>query len=367
MKFGLYSHPGDWSQSETQWQAEFLNKPLLSFEVPKHPGNAGSAFSMISFNSPKVGVMTLKRSEQGDYYIIRVNELTGSDLTGINLKFPGKILEAFEVNGQEQKIATAEFSGNTMSLDLSHYSIRSFAFKLAPQHQLQISQSPAGLHYDQDVISFDNNRTDGNMVPVYDPADHGNVCNYPAEQMPDQLVSEGVVFQMGSCEDLQKNVVTCKGQEIQLPAGEFNKVYLLASATTETSADFMVKGEPVSLTIANWRGFIGQHYDRKFDLDGYTVRGVKEPFLKQDNIAWFASHWHFGYPTRNEPYSYSYIFKYAINLPPDTKSVTLPDNAKIKVFAITAVRNMGDDLKILFPLADDFKDSKTFSLRKEGN
>lgn len=367
MKFGLYSHPGDWSQSETQWQAEFLNKPLLSFEVPKHPGNAGSAFSMISFNSPKVGVMTLKRSEQGDYYIVRVNELTGSDLTGINLKFPGKILEAFEVNGQEQKIATAEFSGNTMSFDLSHYSIRSFAFKLAPQHQLQISQSPAGLHYDQDVISFDNNRTDGNMVPVYDPTDHGNVCNYPAEQMPDQLVSEGVVFQMGSCEDLQKNVVTCKGQEIQLPAGEFNKVYLLASATTETSADFMVKGETVSLTIANWRGFIGQHYDRKFDLDGYTVRGVKEPFLKQDNIAWFASHWHFGYPTRNEPYSYSYIFKYAINLPPDTRSVTLPDNAKIKVFAITAVRNMGDDLKILFPLGDDFKDSETFSLRKEGN
>ena len=367
VKYGLYSHSGDWSQSETQWQAEFLNKPLLAFEAPKHNGEMGSSFSMLNISSPRVGVMALKKGEAGDYYIVRVNERSGNDLTGLSLKFPAKILEAWEVNGQEQKIGAAVITGNLLNFDLSHYTIRSFAFRLAPQSQPEFSQSTIDLTADQDVMSFDNNRTDGNMVPVYDPTDHGNVCNYPAELIPAELVSEGVKFKMGSTADLQKNVVTCTGQEIKLPAGNFNKIYFLAAATAETSGVFTVNGNGVNIPISSWRGFIGQHYDRQFDLDGYTVKSVKAPFLKQDNIAWFASHWHFGYPTRNEPYSYSYIFKYEINLPPHTGVITLPDNNKIKIFAITAASDRADDLKILQPLSDDFKDYKSYTLRKAEN
>jgi len=174
-----------------------------------------------------------------------------------------------------------------------------------------------------------------------------------------------VKFKLGNTDDLQKNVTTCKGQEIKLPAGDFNKIYLLAAATEDTSGKFIVNGTPVDLKVSNWKGFIGQHYDRQFDVDGFTVRNIKEPFLKHDNIAWFASHWHFGYPTRNEPYNYSYIFKYEISLSANTHTITLPDNAKIKVFAITAAKKFADDIKILQPLTDDFDGSKPYALRKE--
>jgi len=367
VKYGLYGHSGDWSQSETPWQAEFLNKPLLAFEAPKHAGKSGSAFSLVNLNTPKVGVMALKKAENNDYTIIRVNELTGKDQTGVSIKFPTKILEAYEVNGQEQKIGEATISGNSLNFDITHYTLRSFAFKLAPQAPQNLSQAAVGLAYDQDVMSFDNNRTDGNMVPVYDPTDHGMVCNYPAELIPAELVSEGVKFKMGSTDDLKKNVVTCKGQEIRLPAGDYNKVYILAAATEDTSGIFKVNGTPVKVSVANWKGFIGQHYDRQFDVDGYTVRNIKEPFLKHDNIAWFASHYHFGYPTRNEPYTYSYIFKYEISLPANTSSITLPDNAKIKIFALTAAKTATDDIQILQPLTDDFSDSKPYALRKAEN
>ena len=152
-----------------------------------------------------------------------------------------------------------------------------------------------------------------------------------------------------------------------MPSGDFNKIYILASATEETPGVFTISGNPVNLKIANWRGFIGQHYDRQFDIDGFTVRSIKQPFLKVDNIAWFASHWHFGYPTHNEPYSYSYIFKYEVTLPPNTTSITLPDNAKIKIFAITVAKKESDDLQILNPLTDEFKDCKPYALRKEVN
>ncbi len=365
VKYGLYSHNGDWSNGETPWQAEYLNKPLVASEVPKHAGKTGSTFSFLSINNPKVGVMALKKSEHHGYNIIRFNELTGTDQNGVAVKFPATITDAYEVNGQEQKIGEAKVSGNSLVFDISHYTLRTFAFKLASQKQVVFSQSSVGLNYDQDVMSFDTNRTDGNMVAVYDPTDHGNVCNYPAEQIPAEVVTEGVTFKMGSTDDLQKNVVSCKGQEIKLPAGDFNKLYLLAAATEDVTGTFKVGGEsPVNLKIANWRGFIGQHYDRQFEIDGFTVKNIVEPYLKHDDIAWFASHWHFGYPTRNEPYNYSYMFKYEISIPANATSVTLPDNPKIKIFAMTAAHKMGDDIQLLQPLSDDFNDSKPYKLRK---
>ncbi len=367
VKYGLYSHSGDWSESETQWQAEYLNTPLIACEVPKHKGPEGSAFSFLSINNPKVGLMALKKAEDSDYLIVRINELSGKDQTGVVIHFPDKILGAYEVNGQEQKIGEANSSGNTLNFDLSHYTIRSYAVKLARENQLELNQKEINLDYDQDVMSFDDNRTDGDMVPKYDPTDHGNVKNYPAEMIPEELVSEGIKFKLGSTVDLQKNAVTCKGQTVKIPSGDFNKLYILASATDATSGIFTVNGKPVNLNVAKWYGFIGQYYDRQFDLDGHTVLDVNPPFLHHDNIAWSASHYHFGYPSANVPYSYSYIFKYEIDLPKNTSEITLPNNDKIKIFALTAAKSNADDIKLLQPLSDNFSKDKPFVLRKVTN
>ena len=363
VKYSLYSHHGDWSESETQWQAEFLNKPLIAFEAPKHSGSKGTSFSFLKISSPRVGLMALKKAEKDDYFIVRVNELTGKNVSDIDIQLPGKISDAYEVNGQEQKIGDANFSGNTLKFDLSHYTIRSFAVKLTPENHETIQQTIVELPYDQDVMSFDDNRTDGDMTRKYDPTSHGNVKNYPAEMIPAELTSEGIRFKMGSTNDLQKNVITCSGQTIPLPEGNYNKLYILAAATDETNGTFTANGKEENLIIAKWIGFIGQHYSRQFDLDGSTVIGVKEPFLKHDDIAWFASHSHFGYPSRNLAYQYSYIFKYELNLPPGTKNIVLPDNNRIKIFAITEANTSEDDIRLLQPLNDDFTGNKPFVLR----
>jgi alpha-mannosidase len=363
IKYGLYGHSGDWAESETQWQAEFLNTPLIACEVQKHKGNQ-SAFSFLSVSNPQVGLMALKKAEESDYLIVRVNELSGKDQSKVSVQFAGKIVDAFEVNGQEKKIGDAGFSGNSLSFDISHYTIRSFAVKISPVNLLPFEQAVVTLDFDQDVMSFDDNRTDGDMVKKYDPARHGEVQNYPAEMIPEELISEGVKFKPGSTADLQKNVVTCSGQTIKLPAGNFNKIYILASAVDESTGTFMVNGNPVDIHVAKWYGFTGQHYDRKFDLDGHTVLDVKEPFLKHDNIAWFASHYHFGYPTHNVPYTYCYIFRYEINLPAGCSEITLPDNNAIKIFALTAARKNSGDILLLQPLTDDFSKNGPFVLRK---
>ncbi len=364
IKYGLYSHGGNWPESETQAQADELNTPLIACEVPKHYGSHGASFSFLKVSTPRVGVMALKKAEQSDYLIVRVNELAGKDQSDVRLLFADNIVDAYEVNGQEQKIGPVAFKANSLIFDITHYSIGSFAVKLKPKDAIRQNQSIIALDYDQDVMSFDYNRTDGDMTRKYDPTSHGDVKNYPAEMIPSQLISEGVLFKLGSTADLHKNALTCNGQTLKLPTGNYNKLYLLASATDETSGSFKVNSQSVDLNIAKWFGFIGQHYDRQFDLDGHTVWNVKAPFLKHDNIAWFASHYHFGYPTQNVPYTYSYLFKYEINLPAHTSEVTLPVNDRIKIFALTAVEERADDIHLLQYLTDDFQEDGPFLLRK---
>jgi alpha-mannosidase len=57
-------------------------------------------------------------------------------------------------------------------------------------------------------------------------------------------------------------------------------------------------------------------------------------FIKRAPVAWYSNHRHTA-DGKNEAYSYSYLFAYAIDLPAGAKTLTLPDNDKIRVMAIT--------------------------------
>jgi len=353
VKYGIYSHKGNWSESETPWQAEFLNKPLIAFEAPKHTGKLTKSASFLSFNTPKVGLMAFKKAENSDYFIVRVNELLGKDQKGLSAKFHTKIEDAFEVNGQEQKIGQADFSADLLKFDISHYTIRSFAVKFASQAAAPV-QLALQLPFNQDVVSFDRNRSDGDFT---------NRQTYPAELFPEGVISEGIHFKMGAVKDEENNVLDCVGQTIKIPSGNFNKVYILAAAAGDLKGEFLLGDQSVNLTVQNWTGFVGQFYNRKFAANNRDVVGVEAPFVKNSNIAWYASHLHQRYPTKNEAYKYSFIYKYEVGLPKGAATITLPKNEKIKVFAITLAQKTGDDIQVLQPLTDDFKENKSYKLR----
>ncbi len=353
VKYGVYSHKGNWANSETQWQAEFLNKPLIAFEAPKHAGKFTKSVSFLSFSSPKVGLMAFKKAENSDYYIVRVNELLGTDQQGLSARFHAKIEDAYEVNGQEQKIGPADYSADLLKFDITHYTIRSFAVKFGSQVP-PADQLALILPYNQDVVSFDRNRSDGDFT---------NRQTYPAELFPGNLVSEGIHFKMGMTRDEESNVVNCLGQTITIPSGNFNKIYILAAAAGDLQGEFLVGNQPVKLVVQNWTGFVGQFYNRRFAANNRDVVGMEAPFVKNSNIAWYASHLHQRYPTKNEAYKYSFIYKYELDLPKGATTITLPKNDKIKVFAITLAQRTGDDIQLLQPLTDDFKENKPYKLR----
>ncbi len=357
-RYGIYSHKGDWVSGESSWQGAFFNQPVLAFEAGKHAGNLGKSMSFLTLSSPEAGLMALKRMENGEYYIVRVNELFGKDSKDLSMTFPGKILDAYEVDGQEQKIGPAVYSGNRMTFDLSHYTIRSFAVRLAsaPDASLPAEQYAVELPYNQDVMSFDDNRADGNFF---------HDLSLPAELIPKEITSEDVRFKMGSTEDEKNNAVSCNGQQIRLPEGNFNAVYILAAATTGTTGEFKVGTNVYNLGVQAWTGFVGQFYNRIFTPDQRDVTSVEEPFSKRDNIAWFASHRHIGYPSANDAYQYCYLYKYFLPLPKDSGTLELPQNKKIKILALTLVRDDPDHVRSLQDLYDSFKSYPPFHLREK--
>lgn len=354
-RYGIYGHKGSWQEGLSSWEGKEFNQPLLAFEVPKHKGEWGKSTSFLSLSTPQVGVMAFKKKERGNEYIIRVNELMGKDLAKASLTLPGKILHACEVNGQEQHLGSVEFSGNQLHFGLTHYTIRSFAVKLeAPAKESALKQQSVVLPYNLDVMSYDNNRHDG---------DFARRTSYPAELIPDTLTSEGIHFVMGSKKDEQNNAVRCKGQTVPLPAGDYTSVYILAAADKDTEGSFVMGQQPYPVKVQQWTGFVGQFYNREFAQNGYTVTGIESPYSKRADIAWFASHIHKAYPSANLAYQYGYMYQYELRLPKGTKSIQLPDNDKIKILAMTVVKGNGGAVHPLQPLYDDFSTKDSFVFR----
>jgi alpha-mannosidase len=72
--------------------------------------------------------------------------------------------------------------------------------------------------------------------------------------------------------------------------------------------------------------------------------------VKRADLAWYASHHHTA-AGLNEPYEYSYLFAYAMDLPAGTRKLTLPMNDKVRVMAVSVAEEQ-PEVKPAQPLYD---------------
>jgi alpha-mannosidase len=346
-------------------------------------------------DNPRVRILALKKAEESDETILRLVELDGKPASSVHIKFAGPIESAREVNGQELESHPATVTGGVLETSFAGYQPRTFTLKLgAPPSKLELIHSqPVNLHYNLAAASNDDTKSAGGFDAKGD--------SLPAEMLPTDLRLDGVDFHLAPASTGSPDAVVAKGQKIELPQGGFNKVYVIAASDNgDQKATFHVGANPVNLNIEDWGGFIGQWDTREWKPapDTVPVRsfgfgnngappkqvalrkdwavsahhatwditqsgspdwsprypddyvGLRQGYVKPATLAWYCSHHHTA-AGLNEPYQYSYLFLYSMDLPANAKTVTLPDNENVRILAVSVAKE-GPAVKPAQPLFD---------------
>jgi len=358
--YSFSGHKNSWKNSSNLWQSACLNQPLIAFQTNAHNGELGKSFSMASVSTKQVAIKALKKAEKGNAIVIRLQEMTGENADNVSVGFASAILSAKELNGIEEEIGNATVKEGRLQLNMKSYQPRTFSITLgkARVKTEPIQSQSLDLKYNTKVTTSDHDRSIGD----FDNLGH----SLPAELLPSEINSEGVIFKLkeemngGKIELIRRSensALIPRGDTIQLPAGNFNRVYLLAAATEDTNGIFSVDGNAFTLGIQYYSGFIGQWNTLTFDrpmneelpMNEVTLLKQTPAYLKHDNIAWVGTHRH-SIVGINEAYTFCYLYKYAIDLPRGAKTLVLPNNDKIRIMAITVSNDPTVHTKMVSPV-----------------
>ncbi|MBP6875704.1 MAG: chitobiase/beta-hexosaminidase C-terminal domain-containing protein [Candidatus Eisenbacteria bacterium] len=363
LAYAIYGHAGDWREGEVAWRAERMNQPLQAFQVPRHRGWLGKSFSMLDISTggaqaagqpslPTVAVRALKLAEDGDEIVVRLQEIAGRGVEDCAVRFPVPLAIVREVNGAEEPMETSSekgsvagpvwLAGGALHCALKPYQLRSFALRTtAAARTLEPPVSePVALPYNLDAISDQDDPTDGD----FDGAGHTLV----AELLPPVVYSNSVAFKLGPRARGWANAVACQGQRIALPVGTIDRLCLLAASVDgDHYGRFGIEpayadNYEVQLWIQDWAEAVGQ-WDNRVLLGRVHEHpdSIAPAYTKPAAVAWVGSHRHDAAGNKM-PYEQSYLFRYGIDLPHETRSIVLPNDPSIRILAITAVRNAND-------------------------
>jgi alpha-mannosidase len=276
------------------------------------------------------------------------------------------VTAAREISGAEAPLGRARVLNGDLTVDLPPSGMRSFALKLLPPRAKVAAprSTPVALPYDLAVATLDGARSVGG----FDAS--GNAL--AAEMVPAEIEYAGIRFDLAPATSGKPNALVARGQALPLPAGRFDRAYVLAAATGgDQPATFRAGANSVGVTIQDWTGYIGQWDNRRWSGEleqgppGYDLPGAPPPkfpeylglepgFIKPAPVAWFASHRHTA-AGANEPYAYTYLFATSIDLPAGEKTLTLPDNERIRILAVS-VAEEGEKLRPARPLFDTLEE-----------
>ena len=330
--YSIVGHEGDFRNGGTVAKAEVLNQPLTAFVAPKHKGSLGRSFSFAASENDFVAMRALKHAEDSDAYVVRFYETSGKEAQDAVVTFAGNIVSAKELNGVEDEIGDVAFSGNKLTFKIGPFAMKTFKVQLAApaQRVAPIVSEPVALPYNMKTASFNPYRSDANF--------DGKGCSFAAELFPSTLDFKGVRFEFGAPEG--ENGVKCRRDTIALPAGNYNKLYIVAASTRhDNTAVFTVDGKEYEAVVPYYSGFIGQW--------GHTDH--TEGYLKSSDVVFCGTHKHNMITNKDVPYEFTYLFNVELDIPAGSRELVLPDDSRIVVFAVTAAE---DRINTVTPACD---------------
>ncbi|GAA6397239.1 glycoside hydrolase family 38 C-terminal domain-containing protein [Solibaculum mannosilyticum] len=341
--YAIYGHANTYGEAETQQQAQLFTEPMVAFQTVKHDGSLGSNYSFASISNDDIIVRAVKNGEvgeglenQGDEIIVRFNEGANKAASDVEFSIGNGIASVREVYGTEMsmpeeesaKKGAYELKDGKLVFDMDAYGIRTFAIKLNKAN-VQVAKedsSSVALPYNKDGFSNNSDKADANLGET-------NI-GLPSELIPSVIDAGGVSFLMGNKADRANNVVVSNGQNVNLPSGDYNKVYLLAfSMNGDKEATFNI-GDRIetlstqTISIADYQEHVGQ-WDMHNKL---TQHGG---YVKEDDVAYVATHHHEN--GADQIASEVYMFKYELDIPEGATMIQLPEDNDIVILSATAV------------------------------
>lgn len=367
MRYAIISHAGDWRDGQVVWEGARFNQPLTAFQTVAHAGKLAKSFSFAQVSSPQVAIRAVKQAEDSREIVVRLQELTGKPAEQVTLSFAGRVLNARAINGIEEPIGPAMVKDGRLVVSMTAYEPKTFAITLAtPSAPLpKPTSTPVALPYNIDVVSLDGEANGGNL--------DGQGHSIAGELFPATLTGEDIAFTLGPVAKGQRNAVACAGQTITFNNQRANRLYLLMAARNGDRQEmFLVDGRPVVLQIQDATEFIGQwdsryresensadlltpkystgdpvniglHPDKRYMNTRMATNAdeMTPAYTKRQPIAWVGTHRHTA-DGNNDPYLFTYLFKYRIDLPASARSLTLPNDKNILVFAMSLANNAND-------------------------
>ncbi len=327
--YSIVGHEGALDAPNAVRRADVLNSPLRSFLVSKHKGDLGRSFSFLSVDNDQIVVRALKQAEVSDEYVVRVYEVGGKQAQKAHITFAGDIVRAVEADGTERTKRTAAFNGRVLDVDINPFGVRTYKVTLKKQSMTNVETKTVPLKFDRHCFSFNEFRSSANFEGGY---------SYAAELLKNEEVwGGGVPFSFGEMD--AANGMSCNGNVLEWTADkDYRHLYLLvASDLDDRMVDFVAGKTRQRFCVPFYSGFVGQ-----WGHDGQT-----EGFLKEADVAYVGSHRHSS--MGDEPYEFTYMFRICIDVPKGVRSVVLPDDSHVVVFAATLADD-SDEVTAQHPL-----------------
>ncbi len=329
--YSLIPHAGGLDRVVATSKAARLNQKIKAYVADKHKGN-GRLISFVKTDNPNVAIKALKGAEDGDGYIVRLYETAGK-AGSTNVVFDRPVTAAILTDGTEKNLKPLAMNGNSVNVDLKANGLQTFRVRFADNDPgAKITQTPVELAYDKKGMTWNEFRHNGDFSQGY---------TYAAELVPEKIIYNGIEFRLSPRKE--NNTLSSKGQTVALPEGKNRKLHVLASAAKEegnTEALFNFGKHDAVVTVPSYTGFIGQ-----WGHDGHT-----EGYLQPQDVAFVGTHRHSSMD--DEPYEYTYMYHFEMEVPDGVESVVLPDNPELAIFSMTVSE---DNSPALTPAGTWFK------------
>ena len=320
--FGIMSHKGNVG-ANTQIESQCFCQGLVAFcTSSRREGVLGDSFSLLNTSSNAVLVRAVKKAIDDDSIIVRINEGVGKTHKGAGIKFFCDITEATEVWASEEYKNDAKIDNGALVFDLKPFEVKTFKLRLnAERNKAKENFKKLDLEYNSVGITADEYKVNCIM--------QGSGMSLPNELIPSSLTVHGITFKMPNVE-MDKNIFIPRGQEIELPKG-VTKLYMIAGSVLERrDTVVMADSKERHITVYPMREPVGQ-----WDMAGLqqTAKITNQP------IAIEFTHTH--HPEGNIANGKAYFYLYEIDVR-GCKTVTMPEDNKIVILAMTAVKKFSN-------------------------